>query len=72
MRKKNFNRLLTLGGILFLLLLFLFSYEKISKLIEETKNISPFKTLKQQDIKKIIFEKENKNMKFIKKIIYGT
>jgi hypothetical protein len=67
MRKKNFNRLLTLGGILFLLILFLFSYEKISKLIEETKNISPFKTLKQQDIKKIIFEKENKKYEIYKK-----
>jgi len=67
MRKKNFNRLFTLGGILFLLLLFLFSYEKISKLIEEIKNISPFKTLKQQDIKKIIFEKENKKYEIYKK-----
>jgi len=67
MKKKTFNRLLTLGTILFLLLLFLFSYEKISKLIEETKNISPFKTLKKQDIKKIIFEKENKKYEIYKK-----
>jgi len=67
MRKKTFNRLLILGTILFLLIFFIFCYQKIKKITDEKKSASPFKTLKKQDIKKMIFEKENKKYEVYKK-----
>jgi len=67
MKKKTLNRLLILSAIFTLLFLFLFSYRKISNLIETTKNVSPFKKIKFSEINKIIFEKENKKNEIYKK-----
>jgi len=67
MRRKNLNRLLTLLLISFFLFLFLFAYTKISNLIEKTKTVSPFKKIKSSEIKKIVFEKEDKKYEIYKK-----
>mgnify|MGYP001053781880 CR=1 FL=1 len=67
MSKKNLNRLLVLLITLFLLSLFIYSYQKISKIIQERKNIYPFKNIKNSDVKKIIFEKEDKKYEIYKK-----
>jgi len=67
MGRKTLNRLLILAITLLFLFLFLFSYKKINQIIDERKNVYPFKTITQLEIKKIIFEKENKKYEIYKK-----